>query len=294
MNRLALTLALGTLTIFGFTGCSSDTAEQTPSNNASANETPSAQTPETPSTPQVVGLSVGASPAPHAEILEFVKPLLLEEGVDLKIVEFTDYVLPNLSVDSGELDANYFQHIPYMTTFNESNGTDIVSVGAIHFEPLGIYAGNSASLDDIKNGGVEIAIPNDTVNEARALSLLESLDLIEVNPDAIETATPKDITSNPYDIKFIELEAAQIPRVLDDVDFGIINGNYALSGDVTDKVVITEDKDSYFAQLYGNIVSTNKDDANNLAILTLVEVLQSKEVSDFINNNYDGLVIPLN
>ncbi|OOB78241.1 MAG: hypothetical protein BEN18_01155 [Epulopiscium sp. Nuni2H_MBin001] len=237
-------------------------------------------------------ITVGASPAPHAEILEFVKPTLAEQGIYLEIEEFTDYVLPNIAVDEGDLDANFFQHVPYLTNFNENNGTDIVSIGAVHFEPLGIYAGKSTSLDDLTKGGAEVAIPNDTVNEARALALLNQLGVIELDETAGLSATPNDIINNPYNISFVEIEAAQVPRIIQEVDFGIVNGNYALDGGIVDLVVATEDNNSEFAILYANIVATHGSNVNNEALKILVEALQSQETIDFITSNYNGIVLP--
>ena len=237
-------------------------------------------------------LVIGASPVPHAEILEFIRPLLLEKGYTLEIVQFTDYVLPNSSLDNKELDANFFQHVPYLEYFNQENGTSIVSAGKVHFEPLGIYAGTSNSLSNITNGAV-IAIPNDSTNLARALLLLQANNLITLDPEAGLGATVLDITSNPYDIEIVEIEAAGIPARLLDVDFAVINGNYALSSNVVEKLLVSESPDSEAALLYANIIAVRSGDENKEAILILLEVLQSEEVRQFILDNYNGLVLPV-
>lgn len=237
-------------------------------------------------------LTIGASPAPHAEILEFVKPLLAEKGIELKIEEFTDYVLPNTALDAGELDANFFQHTPYLDDFNEKNGTKIVSAGAIHFEPLGVYPGKTASLDAIPDGA-SIAVPNDVTNEARALGLLESLDIITLEKGAGLAATIKDIKENPHNIQFVEIEAAQVPRTLPDVDFGVANGNYALEAQIEATVLASEDKTSEGAQTFANILAVQEGKENDPAIKALLEVLQSEKTTKFINEKYNGLVVPI-
>lgn len=237
-------------------------------------------------------IKVGASPVPHAELLESVRTALLEKGYTLEIVEFTDYVLPNLALDSGELDANFFQHVPYLEFFNEENDTNIVSAGTVHFEPLGIYAGTSSSLLSIENGA-SIAIPNDSTNRARALLLLQALGLLTLDPEVGLSATVLNIASNPHNINIVELEAAGIPARLADVDFGIINGNYALSSNVVDKLLASESSDSEAAQLYANIIAVRAGTENSDAIVALLEVLQSEAVRTFIIENYDGLVLPV-
>ena len=178
---------------------------------------------------QLVKLKVGASPTPHAEILAQVKEDLKAQGVDLEIAEYTDYVQPNLAVESGDLDANFFQHKPYMDDFNEEQGTHLVSVASIHYEPMGVYAGKTASLDALPDGA-KVAVPNDTTNEARALLLLQDLGIIKLKEDAGLTATKLDVVENPKNIELIEAEAAQLPRSLPDVDIAVINGNYAIQG----------------------------------------------------------------
>lgn len=246
----------------------------------------------TVSSGDAVTIKVGASPAPHAEILESIKPALAAEGVNLEIVEFTDYVIPNMALDEGDIDANYFQHYPYLADFNEKNGTDLVSAGAIHFEPLGIYPGKTASIEALADGAT-IAIPNDATNEARALLLLEKLGLIKLADGVGLSATPLDITENTKNIKFEEIEAAQVPNVLPDVDLAVINGNYALGAGLAGKVLTTEDKDSEAAQEFANIVAVRTGDESRPEIQKLIAALQSDETAAFINEKYNGTVIPV-
>lgn len=237
---------------------------------------------------------VGASPSPHAEILEQAKPLLEEKGYTLEITEFTDYVLPNTALNDGDLDANYFQHKPYMDSFNEEKGTDLVAVATIHYEPFGIYAGKTSSIADLPDGAT-IAVPNDTTNEARALLLLEAQGLIKLKEGAGITATKLDIVENPKNLDIVEIEAAQIPRNLQDVDLAVINGNYALEAglSVGKDALAIEDADSIGAQTYGNVIAVKEGHENDEKIKALVEVLQSEEIKTFIEENYDGAVVPL-
>lgn len=235
-------------------------------------------------------IRVGASPAPHAEILEVIKPLIEAQGYTLEIIEYTDYVFPNTNVEEGELDANYFQHVPYLDYFNEKNGTHLVSVLAVHFEPLGLYPGKTATLSAIQDGA-KIALPNDATNEARALALLESLGLITVDPAKQAEATILDITSNPHNIEFIEIVAENLVVTLPDVDFAVINGNYALEGGVTSNVLATEDKDSDAAQTYANILAVKQGNEETKKTQILIEALSSQAVKDFIESNYYPVVI---
>lgn len=239
-----------------------------------------------------VTIKVGASPAPHAEILESIKPALAAEGVNLEIVEFTDYVIPNMALDEGDIDANYFQHYPYLADFNEKNGTDLISAGAIHFEPLGVYPGKTASIEALADGAT-IAVPNDATNEARALLLLEKLGLIKLADGVGLAATPLDITENTKNIKFEEIEAAQVPNVLPDVDLAVINGNYALGAGLAGQVLTTEDKDSEAAQEFANVVAVRAGDESRPEIQKLIAALQSDETTAFINEKYNGTVIPV-
>lgn len=237
---------------------------------------------------------VGASASPHAEILEAAKPLLKEKGYELEIREFTDYVLPNTTLEDGDLDANYFQHQPYLDDFNQNNNTHLASVATIHYEPLGIYPGKTADLVELKDGA-KIAVPNDTTNEARALLLLQDQGLITVDADAGLNATVKDIKENVHNLEIVEIEAAQLVRVLDDVDFAVINGNYALQGglNVATDALAKEEADSVAAQTYANVLVVREGNEDNEAVKALVEVLKSKEVSDFIAEKYQGSVVSL-
>lgn len=235
---------------------------------------------------------VGASPSPHAQILEAVSEQLAQKGYQLEIKEFTDYIMPNTALEDGELDANFFQHQPYLTDFNEKNGTKLVSAAAIHFEPLGIYGGKTADLADLPEGA-QIALPNDTTNEARALWLLQAQGIIEVDEQAGLEATKQDITSNPKNVEIVEMEAAQLPRALADVDFAVINGNYAVAAEIADQVLVTEDKDSEAAKQYANIVAVREGDENREDIKALVEALQSDEVKAYIEETFGSTVIPV-
>ena len=237
-------------------------------------------------------IKVGASPAPHAEILEVAKEVLAAEGWTLEIVEFTDYVLPNETLTAGEIDANYFQHTPYLDTYNEEHGTDIVSAAVIHYEPLGIYPGKTASLDEIAEGAT-IAVPNDGSNEARALYLLQDLGLITVDNTNGFNITVLDIVENPYNVEILEAEAAQLPNILADVDFAVINGNYAIGAGIDGTVLETEAKDSEAAQIYGNIIAVRNGEEATAKTLALVEALCSEEVRAFIEETYGVSVVPV-
>ena len=230
-------------------------------------------------------LVVGASPAPHAAILEVVKESLSKEGYELEIVEFADYVLPNLGVEDGSLDANFFQHQPYLDSFNEENGTDIVSVATIHYEPFGIYAGKVDSIEALTEGS-QIAVPNDTTNEARALLLLEANGIIKLEEGIGLFATINDI---------VEVEAAQLPRTLQDVDLAVINGNYAIEAglSVGEDALAIEDKESISAVTYGNVVAIKAGDEKREDIQALIKALQSDEVKAYIEENYEGAVVPI-
>ena len=235
-------------------------------------------------------IRVGASPSPHAQILEVCKEDLAKKGYTLEIVEFTDYVQPNLSLDGGELEANFFQHTPYLENFCENNGTDLVSAVKVHFEPLGVYAGKSSDFANVADGA-EIAVPNDPTNEARALQLLADNGLITLTEGAGLNATVKDIVDNPKNIKILEIEAAQLPRTLPDVDFAVINGNYALDADIIDSLILTEDPQSDAAQEFANILAVRKGDENSEATKALVEVLTSESVKTFIQETFGATVV---
>ena len=238
-------------------------------------------------------IKVAASATPHAEILEQAKPLLEAKGYDLQVTVFDDYVQPNNVVEGGDFDANYFQHIPYLESFNEEKGTHLVNAGGIHYEPFGIYPGTKASLDELADGD-SIAVPNDTTNEARALLLLQDNGIITLKEDAGLTATKNDIVENPYNVDIVELEAAQVPRVKDEVAFMVLNGNYALEAgfSVAKDSIAYEKADSEAAKTYVNVIAVKEGNENSDKIKALVEVLTSQEIKDYINNTYDGAVIP--
>lgn len=238
-------------------------------------------------------ITVAATSVPHAEILEAAKPLLAAQGWELEVTEFTDYVQPNEVVESGDIDANYFQHITYMESQNEEKGMHLVDAGDIHYEPLGIYPGKQNDLSAISDGA-EIAVPNDTTNEARALLLLQEQGLITLDEAAGITATVNDITENPHNIEFVELAAEQIPRSLPDFDFAVINGNYALQAGLnasTDALAV-ETSDSEAVQKYVNVVAVREGNENNEGVKALVEVLKSDEIKQFIEDTYQGSVVP--
>lgn len=238
-------------------------------------------------------ITVGASPSPHAEILEAAKDALKAEGYELKVVEYTDYVQPNLALESKSLDANYFQHLPYLENFNKERGTKLVSVAAIHYEPFGIYAGKSKDLKSLPDGA-KIAVPNDVTNEARALLLLADQGLITLKDNTDINATKQDIVENPHNIEIVEVEAAQVPRSLQDVDFGVVNGNFAIASGlkVTDALA-TEAADSVAAKTYANIVVVREGDENSEKTQALVKALTTAEIKQFIENKYQGAVVPI-
>lgn len=238
-------------------------------------------------------IKVAASATPHAEILEEAKKILKDKGWDLQIQVFDDYVQPNNVVESGDFDANYFQHIPYLEQFNKEKGTHLVNAGGIHYEPFGIYPGTKKKLDELAEGDT-IAVPNDTTNEARALLLLEANGIIKLKDGAGLTATVKDIAENPKNVKIQELEAAQVPRVKDEVAFVVLNGNYALQAgfSVSKDSIAYEKSDSEAAKTYVNVIAVKKGNENKPGIKVLVEVLKSDEIKKFINDKYDGAVVP--
>ena len=237
-------------------------------------------------------ITVAASATPHAEILAAAKPILEEYGYKLEVTEFDDYVQPNLVVESGEFDANYFQHVPYLNSFNEEQGTHLADAGDIHYEPFGIYPGTKSSLDEIAAGD-SIAVPNDTTNEARALLLLQDNGLLKLKDGAGLTATVNDIVDNPYDIKFVELEAAQVARVVSEVAFVVLNGNYALEAgySVGQDSIAYEASDSVAAKTYVNIIAVSEGNETEPKIEALVKVLRSEAIQKFIEETYDGAVV---
>ncbi len=284
---LAGVLAVGALTACGSSNAQSSTAAQTEAaGTEAAGETTAANGELTP-------IKVAASATPHAEILEQAKPLLAEQGYDLQVTVFNDYVQPNEVVESGDFDANYFQHIPYLNSFNEEKGTHLVNAGGIHYEPFGIYPGTKSSLDDLAEGDT-IAVPNDTTNEARALLLLQDNGIITLKDGAGLEATVNDIAENPKNIKIQELEAAQVARVTGEVAYVVLNGNYALEADysVAKDALAYEKSDSEAAKTYVNVIAVKEGNENNPAIKALVDTLKSDTIKQYINDTYDGAVIP--
>ena len=281
---LALVLCLGLAACGGGTSTDTDTNADT-SSDADTNGDATANG-------ETITLTVGATPNPHAEILAQVKDDLAAEGIDLVVKEYSDYVVPNTAVEEGDLDANYFQHTPYMEEFNEKNGTHLVSVGKVHYEPMGIYPGLTKTLEELKDGAT-IAVPNDTTNEARALQLLAAQGLIELKEDAGLNATPNDITSNPKNLQFKELEAAMLPQTASEVDLSVINSNFAMEGGMnpaTDSLA-SEDADSEAAQTFANIIAVKEGHENDPAIQALVKALQSDKVKEYIAKTYSGAVV---
>lgn len=237
---------------------------------------------------------VGASTTPHAEILQAAGGILEKKGYTLIIKEFEDYVQPNLTLANKELDANYFQHKPYLDDFNQENKMNLVCAAAIHYEPLGIYAGKTQSLKELQKGA-KIAVPNDTTNEARALLLLEANGLIHLDPNAGLKATVKDILENPKNLKIMELEAAQLARSLPDLDFAVINGNYAIKAglNAAEDAIATESKDSLAAETFANIIAIRQGEENEEKIIALIDALKSDTVKNYIEQTYQGAVVPV-
>ena len=238
---------------------------------------------------------IGASPTPHAEILYFAQPYFEKSGIKIKVLEMSDYIIPNNALDSNDIQANYMQHEPYLIDFNNKNKlkNHLVSAGKIHFEPLGIYAGKSSNIENVKNGAT-IGIPNDPTNGARALWLLDELGVLKINKNKGFEATEIDIIDNPKNISIKAMEAAQLPVSMPDLDFAVINGNYALGAGVLDKVIITESSSSTSASNFGNIIAVRESDLNNPQIQKIVEILKSDPVKQYIKDTYKGVVIPLN
>ena len=294
----AIVLAvLGVVLAFGLTACGGNSASSSASGSDSsasassasaASDSASGSAEATASDDNVI--KVGASPTPHAEILnDAVAPLVEKAGYKLEVVEFTDYVLPNTATEDGELDANYFQHVPYLDDFNAEQGTHLVNVAGVHIEPMRIYAGKTASLDALADGA-QVAVPNDTTNEARALLLLQTAGLIELNDPADLAATPKDIKTNPKNLSFVEVEAATVPTVLQDVDIAVINTNYALGADLSSDLILqTESGDSP----YVNVLVVKEGNENTDKTKVLVDAITSQDVKDYITKNYNGEVIPV-
>ena len=283
MKKLVSLLLTGVLAAGLLAGCGgANTPAETP-----AAETPAAET----GSLEGATLKVGATPAPHAEILEVVQELLAEEGITLEIAQYNDYVQPNNAVEDGSLDANYFQHITYMNQFNADNGTHLVSAAEVHYEPMGLYAGKVASLEELPDGAL-IGLPNDATNEGRALLVLQQEGLITLAEDAGITATINDIVDNPKNLKFSEMEAAQLPHRLADLDMAVINGNYAIDAglNMADALAI-ESAEGEAAQAYVNVLAVKEGRESDPAIQALAAALCSDEVKAFIEENYNGAVV---
>ena len=285
---LSAALALG-LAACGGASSSSAAASSAPAASASGSEA-------------AVTLTVGASPAPHAEILEQAATLLAEQGIALDIVEFDDYVMPNTALAEGSLDANYFQHQPYLTNFNAEQGTDLVSAGSIHYEPLGVYAGKSSDLANVPDGA-QIGIPADATNGGRALLLLQDNGVLTLkdgidldyfrNAGDILFSEYDGIAENPHNVEIVAMEAANLPASLPDLDFAVINGNYAIPAGIADKLLASEDASGEAAQVFANIVAVRAGDEERAEIQALVNVLKSDEMKDWITEKYEGSVLPV-
>lgn len=301
-KKVLSTILAGVLALSTFAGCGSSAEESTDTSAVTKEETTVAATEETVSAESTEStdtvaeggtIKVAASATPHAEILEEAKKILADEGWDLEIKIFDDYVMPNEVVESGEFDANYFQHIPYLESFNKEKGTHLVNAGGIHYEPFGIYPGTKSDLSELADGDT-IAVPNDTTNEARALLLLQDNGIITLKEGAGLEATVNDIAENPHNVKIEELAAEQVARVAPEVAFVVLNGNYALQAgfSVAKDALAYEASDSEAAKTYVNIIAVKEGHENNPGIQALVKVLKSDDIKKFINDTYDGAVIP--
>ena len=296
MKKLAAVLLTGVLAFGTLTGCGSSTEEapvQDSTTEAEAGETAD-EAGEAEAAGDLQVITVAASATPHAEILEQAKPLLAEQGYDLQVTVFDDYVQPNMVVDSGDFDANYFQHKQYLEAFNEERGTDLANAGGIHYEPFGIYPSAKASLDELSEGDT-IAVPNDTTNEARALLLLQDNGIITLKEGAGLMATVTDIVENPMNVEIVELEAAQVPRVVGETSYVVMNGNYALQAgySVATDALAYEQADSEASQTYVNVIAVKAGNEESDAVKALVDVLKSDEIAAYINDTYQGAVIPV-
>ena len=297
MKKFLALLLTGALAVSALTGCGSSSSDKAADTTDKTEEATDAaeDTADTAKAAdgELTTIKVAASATPHAEILEQAKPLLAEQGYDLEVTVFDDYVQPNLVVESGDFDANYFQHIPYLDSFNEEKGTHLVNAGGIHYEPFGIYPGTKKSLDELAEGD-SIAVPNDTTNEARALLLLQDNGIIKLKDGAGLTATKTDIVENPKNVEIVELEAAQVARVVDETAYVVLNGNYALEAgySVGKDALAYETSDSEAAKTYVNVIAVKEGNENSDAIKALVDTLKSDDIKNYINETYDGAVIP--
>ena len=283
--------ALGVVLAFGLAACGGNSASSSASSAASSASAASSDASDSAASASAAAddkvIKVGASPTPHAVILnEAVKPLVEKAGYTLEVVEFTDYVLPNTATEDGEIDANYFQHVPYLDDFNAQQGTHLVSVAGVHIEPMSVYAGKTASLDALADGAT-VAVPNDTTNEARALLLLQTAGLIELTDPTDLAATPKDIKTNAKNLQFKEVEAATVPTILPDVDIAVINTNYAIGANLSkDLVLLTEAADSP----YVNVLVVKEGNESTDKTKVLVDAITSQDVKDYIAANFQDIV----
>lgn len=285
MKKLTLGILLGIVSLGALAGCGQKSESQPKEETKS----------EAVKEEGKKSIKVAASAVPHSEILEEAKSLLAEQGYELDVTIFDDYVIPNEVVESGEFDANYFQHTPYLDSFNKEKGTHIVNAGGIHYEPFGIYPAQKADLAELADGDT-IAVPNDTTNEARALLLLQDNGLLKLKDGVGLEATVNDIVENPKNIKFLELEAAQVAKAVKDVSYVVLNGNYALEAgfSVGKDALAYEKAESEAAKTYVNIIAVKEGNEENEAIKVLVDALKSEKIQEFINGKYDGAVIPFN
>lgn len=295
---LTAVLAAGVLTACGSAADQKDTAQTTDQTDAAqttdeAQAADDADADSKAAAGELKPITVAATAVPHAEMLEAVKPILARQGWDLQITVFDDYVQPNEVVEAGDIDCNFFQHTPYLDSFNVERGTHLVNVGEIHYEPLGIYAGTESDLAAVTDGA-SIAIPNDTTNEARALLLLQDNGIITLKDGAGINATINDIAENPHKIEFIEMEAAQVSRILKEVSFAVINGNYALDAGLNAQTdaIASETSDSEAAKTYVNIIVVKEGNEDNEGVKALVDVLKSDDTRKFIEETYQGSVVP--
>jgi len=235
-------------------------------------------------------ITVAASPTPHAEILNSVKDALAKDGWNLEVIEFDDYVQPNVATTDGDVDANYFQHVPYLEQYNEENGTDLVAVADMHYEKMAVYSESKKSLDELADGD-KIGVPNDATNEARALKVLAENGVIKLAEGSTETATKTDIVENPKNVEIVELEAATIPATLPDLAYGVINANYAIQSDIMDKIVAVEGTDKAQEDTYVNIIVVAKGNEETEKTQALVNALHSDECRKFIEDTFNGAVV---
>ena len=291
-KRVTAVILTAALTVAALAGCGNTATSEPAAEATESAATTAAQEAENTSSEDKT-ITVAASATPHAEILDQVKSILAEQGWDLQVTVFDDYVQPNNVVESGDFDANYFQHIPYLNSFNEEHGTHLVNAGGINYEPFGIYPGTKSSLDDLSSGDV-IAVPNDTTNEARALLLLQDNGILTLKDGVGLEATVNDIVENPKDVKIQELAAEQVARVREEVAFVVLNGNYALQAglSVGKDAIKFETSDSEAAKTYVNVIAVKEGNENSDKIKALVSALKSDEIKKYINDTYDGAVIP--